>query len=194
MEFRSDVVFTRRNLLLGAMTSLVAMPALAHNAKTKKKFKLNPIYLPQMVKFSGYPSGTIVIDPEAHFLYLVTSGGRARRYGVGVGKAGLKFKGTARIGRKAEWPSWRPTDNMIRREPKKYARYAGGVPGGPKNPLGARALYLYRGNRDTMYRIHGTTQPWSIGRSVSNGCIRMINDHVMDLYTRVSVGAKVVVL
>ena len=187
-------MFTRRNLLLGAMASVVALPAQAHKVKTKKKFKLNPIYLPQIVKFSGYPSGTIVVDPKSHFLYLVYSRGRARRYGVGVGKAGLKFKGTARIGRKAEWPSWRPTNNMIRREPKKYARYAGGVPGGPKNPLGARALYLYRDNRDTMYRIHGTTQPWSIGRSVSNGCIRMINDHVVDLYTRVPVGAKVVVL
>ena len=83
---------------------------------------------------------------------------------------------------------------MIRREPRKYARFANGVPGGPRNPLGARALYLYKGGRDTFYRIHGTTQPSSIGRSVSNGCIRMINDHVIDLYKRVPVGAQVVVL
>ena len=156
-------MFTRRKLLLGAITSMVALPALAHKAKTKKKFQLNPVYLPQMVKFSGHPPGTVVVDPKAHFLYLVYSRGRARRYGVGVGKAGLKFKGTARIGRKAEWPSWRPTDNMIRREPRKYARYAGGVAGGLKNPLGARALYLYRDNRDTMYRIHGTNQPCQSG-------------------------------
>lgn len=94
-------MFTRRNLLLGTMASVVALPAQADKVKTKKKFKLNPIYLPQMVKFSGYPSGTIVVDPESHFLYLVYSRGRARRYGVGVGKAGLKFKGTARIGRKS---------------------------------------------------------------------------------------------
>ena len=125
---------------------------------------------------------------------LVERWGKARRYGVGVGKAGLAFKGSAEIKRKAEWPSWTPTANMIKREPQKYKRYAKGVPGGPDNPLGARALYLYKGGRDTYYRIHGTTQPNSIGRSVSNGCIRMINDHVIDLYNRVPLGTKVVVL
>ena len=113
---------------------------------------------------------------------------------MGVGKAGLAFKGTANIARKAKWPSWTPTKNMIRRQPGKYAKYAKGVPGGPGNPLGSRALYLYRNGRDTYYRIHGTTQPSSIGRSVSNGCIRMINGHVEDLYERVPVGARVVVL
>ncbi|MBZ0229326.1 MAG: L,D-transpeptidase, partial [Bauldia sp.] len=113
---------------------------------------------------------------------------------VGVGRAGLVFRGEAVVGRKAEWPSWRPIDNMIRRSPAKYARYAGGVPGGPNNPLGARALYLYRDNRDTMYRIHGTNEPQSIGRSVSNGCIRMINDHVIELYDQVPVGTPVTVL
>ena len=113
--------------------------------------------------------------------------------GIGVGKAGLAFKGTANVGRKAEWPRWQPTANMIAHSPKKYARFAKGMPGGPKNPLGARALYLYRNNRDTFYRIHGTTEPSSIGKSVSNGCIRMINDHVIDLFERVPVGATVVV-
>ena len=111
-----------------------------------------------------------------------------------VGRAGLAWKGTAKVGRKAKWPRWTPTKNMIRRQPRKYARYAGGVPGGPSNPLGARALYLYRNGRDTMYRIHGTNQPRSIGRAVSNGCIRMLNAHVKDLYRRVPVGARVVVL
>lgn len=118
----------------------------------------------------------------------------ARRYGIGVGRAGLVFRGSADIGRKAEWPSWTPTKNMIKREPDKYAKFANGVPGGPNNPLGSRALYLYRDGKDTYYRIHGTTQPSSIGQSVSNGCIRMINAHVEDLYERVDVGAKVVVL
>ena len=162
--------------------------------RSKKPFKLARKYSPQRVTFRGYTPGTIVIDPNNHFLYLIESGSSARRYGVGVGKAGRKFSGGARIGRKAEWPSWTPTNRMIAREPDKYAKYAGGVPGGPGNPLGSRALYLYRGKNDTMFRIHGTTAPWSIGRSVSNGCIRMLNDHVADLYKRVPIGTKVVVL
>ena len=162
--------------------------------KWRKKNRLAAKYAPQQVAFRGYQPGTIVVDPANHFLYLVESSTRARRYGVGVGKAGLTFKGSAKIKRKAKWPSWRPTDNMIRRQPRKYRRFAGGVPGGPNNPLGARALYLYKGNRDTYFRIHGTNQPSSIGRSVSNGCIRMLNDHVVDLYERVPIGTQVVVL
>jgi len=183
----------RRNFILGTATALVglASPALAHK---KGKFVLNPIYEPQSVRYSGYGRGTIVVDTKNYFLYLVEGGGTARRYGVGVGKAGLAFKGTAVIKRKAKWPSWTPTANMIRRSPGKYKRFAGGVPGGINNPLGARALYLYKGKRDTYYRIHGTTQPSSIGRSVSNGCIRMINAHVVDLYERVPMGTNVVVL
>ncbi len=184
-------MITRRLFLIGVIagaSGLWGRQALAHEAK------LDPRFQPQTVPFTGYLPGTIIVDPRNHFLYLQLSRGRALRYGVGVGKAGLAFRGRAEVGRKAEWPSWRPTDNMIRREPAKYARYAGGVPGGPSNPLGARALYLYRNGRDTMYRIHGTNQPSSIGRSVSNGCIRMINEHVIDLYERVPVGAKVVVL
>ena len=186
----------RRQFLLGAFAS-VALPQVAeahHTRKKKKPFVLAKKYQPQRVRFSGYRPGTIVVDPRNRFLYLVESRNHARRYGVGVGRAGLAFSGQAKIGRKAKWPRWTPTKNMIRREPHKYAKYAKGVPGGPGNPLGARALYLYKGKRDTLYRIHGTTQPWSIGRAVSNGCIRMLNEHVSDLYTRVSVGADVVVL
>ena len=192
-------MLSRRTLLRGllafAATTSLALPeaALAHKRK-RKKFRLAAKYQPQRVRFSGYEPGTIVVDTRNHFLYLVESSRSARRYGVGVGKAGLSFKGTARIKRKAKWPSWTPTQNMIRREPAKYAKYADGVPGGPTNPLGARALYLYKGKRDTMFRIHGTTQPWSIGRSVSNGCIRMLNAHVKDLYERVPKGTRVVVL
>lgn len=189
-------MITKRMFLLSlsAIAVLPVTPAAAHQTKKLSNFKLDPRFEPQTVSYSGYAPGTIVVDPRNHFLYLQLHGGKARRYGVGVGKAGLAFKGTATVGRKAKWPRWTPTKNMIRREPKKYARYAGGVPGGLKNPLGARALYLYRGERDTMYRIHGTTQPSSIGRSVSNGCIRMINAHVKVLYEEVPVGAKVVVL
>lgn len=183
-------MITKRTFVLGVTASafLPGLPARAHTPT------LDPKFLPQNVRMSGYAPGTIIIDPRNHFLYLQQGGGQARRYGVGVGRAGLAFKGTAVIGRKAEWPRWTPTQNMIRREPEKYARYAGGVPGGPNNPLGARALYLYRNGRDTLYRIHGTNQPQSIGQLVSNGCIRMINDHVVDLYERVPLGAKVVVL
>lgn len=184
----------RRMLVLG-MFALLAVPgqALAHTAR--RKFVLEERFLPQNVRSPyDYPAGTIVVVPSEKYLYLVGGAGSARRYGIGVGKAGLAFTGSAVIGRKAKWPSWRPTDNMIRRDPGKYARYAGGVPGGPNNPLGSRALYLYRNNRDTLYRIHGTTEPWTIGKSVSNGCIRMVNEHVEDLYERVPVGARVVVV
>lgn len=186
----------RRSFIAGFAVAAAFLPfdARAHQAPAGKDFVLDPRFEPRTVSLSGYAPGTIVIDTANHFLYLVTGDGEARRYGVGVGKAGLTFKGTAVIGRKAEWPSWRPTDNMIRRNPRRYARYANGMRGGPGNPLGSRALYLYRGQRDTMFRIHGTTEPSSIGRSVSNGCIRMINEHVEDLYERVPVGTRVVVM
>jgi lipoprotein-anchoring transpeptidase ErfK/SrfK len=179
----------RRGFLLGAGAVLAGgSEALA------APFRLDPKYAPTQVHYPGYPSGTVVVDPKNHFLFRVYAGGFATRYGVGVGRAGLSLTGIAVVGRKAEWPSWRPTDAMIKRSPQRYARYAGGMPGGPRNPLGARALYLYRDGKDTMYRIHGTTEPWSIGQSVSNGCIRMINDHVIALYEVVPVGAPVVVL
>lgn len=188
----------RRHFMLGiaAASALPLQPvksAFAHD--TGKEFKVNPKYAPQTVTFKGnYKRGTIVVDPHNRFLYLVEGRGKARRYGVGVGRAALAWSGTANIRRKAEWPRWTPTQNMIRREPEKYAKYADGVPGGPNNPLGARALYLYKGKRDTLYRIHGTTAPWTIGTASSNGCIRMVNEHVIDLYDRVPLGATVVVL
>jgi len=185
-------MLNRRTVLLSGM-AMAFVPSVSF-AHSKKPFKLDPKYAPQIVEWSGYSRGTVVVDPKNRFLYLVESSTTARRYGVGVGKAGLAFRGIAKVGRKAKWPWWRPTNNMIRREPGKYARFANGVPGGINNPLGARALYLYRNGRDTMYRIHGTTQPWSIGRAVSNGCIRMLNEHVKDLYERVPMGAQVVVL
>lgn len=191
-------MISRRKFVLGATAAtLAANPssALAHHINKNAGPGVAKKWKPQSVSYrSNYSAGTIVVDPRNHFLYLVLSSRKARRYGVGVGKAGLAFKGSATINRKAEWPSWTPTKNMIRREPGKYAKYAGGVPGGPGNPLGARALYLYKGGRDTYYRIHGTTQPSSIGRSVSNGCIRMVNSHVIDLYERVPIGARVVVI
>ncbi|GAA0776362.1 L,D-transpeptidase [Roseibium denhamense] len=188
----------RRDVVLGGAAALAAsspVTALAHHTAKYKNFKVAAEFEPQSVFYSmSYAPGTIIVDPKNHFLYLMGRWGRARRYGVGVGRAGLAFKGVATVNRKAEWPRWTPTKNMIRRDPGKYAKYADGVPGGPNNPLGARALYLYKNGRDTYYRIHGTTQPNSIGRSVSNGCIRMINDHVIDLYNRVPLGTQVVVI
>jgi lipoprotein-anchoring transpeptidase ErfK/SrfK len=118
--------------------------------------------------------------------------GKAVRYGVGVGKAGLEFRGTATIQDKKEWPHWTPTQDMMRREPARYQPWAKGMDGGAKNPLGARALYLFKDGKDTLYRIHGTTEPSSIGKAVSSGCIRMLNQDVIDLYNRVPKGAKVV--
>jgi len=184
----------RREFVAGGLAVLFASTATAIGHEGGEQFELAPEFAPQDVEFFGYAPGTVVIDPGNHFLYLVGEGSRALRYGVGVGRAGRTFKGVATIERKAEWPSWRPTDNMIRRNPRKYARYARGLRGGPNNPLGARGLYLYKDGRDTMYRIHGTNEPWSIGQSVSNGCIRMLNEHVIDLYERIPLGTTVVVL
>lgn len=184
-------MFTRRSFV-GAAAASLAAPSLA------KAVTLEPKFSPQTVTVAAsHTPGQIIVLPRAHFLYYITEPRTALRYGVGVGKAGLDFTGTATISVKKEWPTWRPTDEMIEREPKTYAKFKDNdyvQPGGEGNPLGARALYLFQNGRDTYYRIHGTTQPSSIGRSVSNGCIRMINDHVIDLYNRVPVGTKVTVL
>ncbi|WP_197682223.1 L,D-transpeptidase [Methylobacterium aquaticum] len=140
------------------------------------------------------PPGTLVVDPQRRFLYFVMEGGKAMRYGVGVGKAGFEFTGEATVARKASWPRWTPTPDMLRRDPERNGRWAGGMPGGARNPLGARALYLFKDGKDTLYRIHGTTEPWSIGEAVSSGCIRMLNQDVIDLHRRVPTGTRVVVL
>jgi Uncharacterized protein conserved in bacteria len=151
--------------------------------------------LRQMVPYNtSHPVGTIVVDPQQRYLFLVMDNGQAMRYGIGVAKAGLEFEGGATVGRKAAWPSWTPTAEMMKREPKRYGQWGGGMKGGIENPLGARALYLYRGNRDTLYRIHGTNEPWSIGEMVSSGCIRLFNQDILDLYKRVPTGSRVVVL
>lgn len=139
--------------------------------------------------------GTIVVDPVSRYAWLVLENGRAMRYGVGVGKQqAFNFQGEATIARKAQWPGWRPTPDMIKREPERYGPLSDGLPGGLDNPLGARALYLYRDGRDTLYRLHGTTEPWTIGTMISSGCIRLLNQDIIDLYRRVPVGAKIIVL
>jgi lipoprotein-anchoring transpeptidase ErfK/SrfK len=157
--------------------------------------EVDPRYLRQVVAFRGPEQpGSVVVDPSRRFLYLVRENGRALRYGCGVGKAGFDYQGSAVIGRKARWPGWTPTPSMIRLQPERYGPYAGGLDGGLDNPLGARAMYLYRDGRDTLYRIHGTNEPWSIGQSVSSGCIRLFNQDVIDLYRRVPEGTSVTVL
>jgi len=143
--------------------------------------------------------GTIVVDPTNHFLYRVEDGGRATRYGVGVGREGFVWAGDATIKSKQEWPDWYPPKEMIERRPdlKKVMvdlQSGVGMHGGPANPLGARAMYLWQGDHDTLFRIHGTNEPWTIGLSQSSGCIRMINQDVMDLYQKTPVGTRVVVL
>jgi lipoprotein-anchoring transpeptidase ErfK/SrfK len=148
----------------------------------------------QVVYYEGsQPPGTIEIDPSAKFLYLVLGDGTAWRYPIAVGRAGKSLARPTVILRKEEWPGWIPTANMLRREPEVYRAFARGVPGGLASPLGARALYLYSGGRDTYYRIHGTNDLKSIGNSGSAGCIRLFNHDIIDLYDRVPSGTRVVI-
>ncbi|MCE8544913.1 L,D-transpeptidase [Ruegeria pomeroyi] len=153
---------------------------------------------PQFVRIKkAFEPGHLLILPRSFYLYYVTEERQAIRYGCGVGKAGLEFTGNATIDVKKEWPTWRPTQEMIERDPRTYAKFVDNSyvqPGGPGNPLGARALYLFQNGVDTYFRIHGTTQPETIGQAASNGCIRMLNEHVIDLYNRVPLGTLVTVL
>jgi lipoprotein-anchoring transpeptidase ErfK/SrfK len=148
-------------------------------------------WLRHQVEYSGKEKpGTVIVDTEKKFLYLVQDGGKAYRYGVTVGEEGMNWRGTAKVGRKTEWPDWRPTNDTLKRIPD-LPKY---VSPGPHNPMGARALYLFEGNKDTLFRIHGTNQPEYIGYAISSGCIRMLNEDVIDLYNRVPLGATVVVI
>ena len=163
----------------------------AYRVEKPAAAQIDPKYLPQMVEYdSKYKPGTIVIDTNNRFLYLVMDGGKARRYGVGVGKPGFEWAGEHRITRKAEWPDWHPPKDMIEREAAKGHFLPASMEGGEANPLGARAMYL----GSTLYRIHGTNAPWTIGFGVSSGCIRMHNEDVVDLYERVKVGTRVIVI
>ena len=208
----------RRELLAGLIACTAVPAAIAapmagetrglYGAVTGDKFpiaainlsRINPAFLRAQVPYATRePAGTIVIDPRRHYLYFVNGDGTAMRYGVGVGRQGFAWKGTATINSKQEWPDWYPPKEMLERQPDlmkmmKELRSGVGMPGGPRNPLGARAMYLWQNNKDTLFRIHGTTEPWTIGTNASSGCIRMINQDAIDLYNRVTVGAKVVVL
>jgi len=177
-----------------ARTVHSSTPATISGAHKSIRYNTDPKFIPQEVHFTGYRQGTIVIDQKQHFLFLVETSTLARRYGIGVGNRSRAFHGKATVQAKREWPRWIPTKEMIARNPARYGRLKNGLDGGPGNPLGSRAIYLFQGNKDTYIRIHGTVQPWTVGQSVSSGCFRMINEDVMDLYDRVKLGAEVIVL
>jgi lipoprotein-anchoring transpeptidase ErfK/SrfK len=189
--FPNEVEARRSVRRLMGSPDRVQTAAVAPQQKRAVSREMNPIYLPQEVAYDGTEApGTIIIDTTQNFLFLVEEGGMARRYGVGTGKPGFEWAGSHKVTRKAEWPDWRPPAEMIARERAKGRVLPAHMPGGPENPLGARALYL----GSTLYRIHGTNQPWTIGQAVSSGCIRMRNEDVVELYERVGVGTKVVVM
>ena len=193
---------SRRAVLVG-LPLLLAGCASGYGSTEDGGFTVAPVDLTtidsslmrQEVAWKGHEKpGSIVVNVPERRLYLVQAGGRAMRYGVGVGRSeGMNFRGSAVIGRKEKWPHWTPTSNMIAAMPR-YKPFAGGLDGGVDNPLGARALYLYRDGRDTFFRLHGTTEPESIGHAVSSGCIRLFNQDIIDLYNRVPVGTHVTVV
>ncbi|MBC8036839.1 MAG: L,D-transpeptidase [Rhizobiales bacterium] len=176
-------------------------PALLPPAESESDFPIEPVNMKkipgefhrQIVPYEGpeFP-GTIVVDPAARYLYHVREGGEATRYGVGVGRAGFAWSGVAEVGLKRRWPRWVPPKEMVARD-ENAAKWANGQPGGPDNPLGARALYLYADNKDTLYRIHGTNDPSSIGKAKSSGCVRMLNQDIAELFLQVPLKTHVLV-
>lgn len=213
--------FNRRELMLGAMaavatTAVAGLGVVPAEAAAPAKgswfagtavdngvtFKLtnfaviDPRLKKQMVKYkSSEPAGTIVVDTRHHFLYLIMENGTAIRYGVGVGRDGFQWFGRAAVDRKALWPKWTPPKEMIARQPElaQYGEENGGMPPGLDNPLGARALYIFQNGEDTLYRLHGSPEWNSIGRSVSSGCVRLMNQDIIDLYDRVPGRAPILV-
>lgn len=190
----------RRAFIVGLTVAGVASSLAACANSSNGVADLDPAYHRKEVEYTTKEApGTIVVDPTKHYLYLVQRNGRALRYGVGVGREGFAWSGVARVRGKQEWPSWYPTEEYVQRNPEirpglTDLQSGVGVVAGPHNPLGARALYLWQGNKDTLYRIHGTNEPSTIGTNVSAGCIRLTNEDIIDLYDRVPIGAKVVVL
>ena len=200
MEHSTDRLrLSRRTFLAGTLAVLATKPAFAEADDPYPLPPFNYKKLPAdfrrtVVVYNGrHWPGTIIVDTPARQLYLVLENKKAMRYGCAVGRDGFRWAGLADVGRKVMWPRWTPPKSMIERSPEK-AKWANGMPGGPDNPLGARALYLFQSGNDTLYRIHGTTEPLSIGKNASSGCIRMVNQDVVDLYRRVPIGSRVIVL
>lgn len=187
-------MFSRRSFLISTATTAtaLALPKWVEASETE----YDPA--PQEVRIrKQFEPGQLLVLPSSYYLYYVTEPRKAMRYGVGVGRAGLEFTGAAVIGAKREWPSWRPTDEMIERSPRTYAKFVGNryiQPGGPSNPLGARALYLFQNGEDTLYRIHGACEPEYLGQAVSSGCVRLLDHDVIDLHERVQHGTTIRVL
>jgi lipoprotein-anchoring transpeptidase ErfK/SrfK len=193
------MIANRRMFVFG---SLAATAALAEPARARELLHIFESEAKQVpYKFrrreveykTSEPKGTIVVDPGERLLYHVLGNGKAMRYGVAVGSDGKEWSGAAVIGRKSKWPKWTPTKEHLAAFPS-LAKWKDGMPGGEGNPMGARALYLFQGKADTLYRIHGTIRPKTIGRYVTNGCIRMLNVDVAHLYDRVEIGTRVIVL
>jgi lipoprotein-anchoring transpeptidase ErfK/SrfK len=161
-----------------------------YDPATSNPWGLHPRFLPTRVEANpGLKPGDIHVDAIARYLYHIQPDGTATRYGVGIARGRLYEPGSYTIRRKAKWPNWRPTDDMIERDPGAYAQFADGMEGGPTNPLGSRALYLYVGNRDTYLRIHGTPYPRSVGGRASSGCVRMVMAHINGLFDQVAIGS-----
>lgn len=179
--------------------------ALNYKALPKEKFPipavksahLHPRFRRKTVKYqTKEPVGSLIVDTKKFYLYHVKPGGLATRYGVGLGRAGFEWSGRAHVRWKRAWPTWTPPAEMIEREPSlaKWSAENGGMPPGLKNPLGARALYIFQGNKDTLYRLHGTINPRSIGKAVSSGCVRLVNQDVIHLFNNVKNGSKIHVI
>ncbi|ASV88063.1 L,D-transpeptidase catalytic domain protein (plasmid) [Ochrobactrum quorumnocens] len=184
---QSDDGRTSRAALISQQAAFASEP---HEVRIIDRSRFDRRFWPTDIKApQPLPSGTIFIDTKNKFLYLHRSDGTARRYGIAVGGTGHSWSGTAKVGRKAEWPAWFPTDDMRNLTPGLPHK----ISPGSHNPLGARALYLYQNGKDTLYRVHGTSEPWTIGTEASSGCIRMINEDVIDLYDKVPIGATVIV-
>jgi lipoprotein-anchoring transpeptidase ErfK/SrfK len=167
------------------------IPDQPHNILLVDKNRIPERFRRQTVIYDGPESpGTIIVDKRRRILLLVGQSGSALQFGIAVGRDGRRWSGEATVGRKAIWPGWTPTERMRARDSQLPVH----MPGGPLNPLGARALYLFRDGRDTLYRIHGTNEPWSIGKAASSGCIRMLNEHIFEMYASVPVGTRVVVI
>jgi len=193
-------VTQRRAAVIAMLAGGLAAGLAGCAAAPTPALQADPAFARKVVSYaSPEPPGTIVIDPGSHFLYLVQGGGQAVRYGVGVGAEGFGWSGVATVHSKQEWPDWYPPADMLARRPDLKEHMVQlpsgiGMHGGPDNPIGARAMYLWQGNKDTLYRLHGTNDPTTIGQNISSGCIRLTNEDVTDLYNRTPIGTKVVVL
>jgi lipoprotein-anchoring transpeptidase ErfK/SrfK len=194
------IVLSRRAFITGASALGAGLGLGGCATAPVRSSAIDAAYLRTVVHYDTREApSTIVVDPQNHYLYLAQKGGQALRYGIGVGGEGFGWSGVAIVHTKQEWPDWYPPEEMLQRKPELRRAMVElqsglGMPGGPENALGARALYLWQGKKDTLYRIHGTNEPGTIGRNVSSGCIRLTNEDVIDLYDRTPVGTKVVVL